>query len=497
MAISYLGCSHAVPGGVCLGGASVREEAGATPRAARSLRHALLGLVALIVALGATTGTAAAVPGGVAYIDGGHVQIAKLDGTKKVQLSDGLAWWNAVAQSDTGGVLATKNEPGKISQFSLFQTWDASGNPARFGPLNHDASGASLAMPLTLELTASNGLMLYGYTAQFFGPPLTTRHGYYAQTTTTTGVFAPLNQTALRWPTLAGDRVVGTSDESTISVLNADQNFVGSETTLWPNIDVSGAGPGATLHRTSLSTNGTVLAAEVVFETDSSNGSYEQERIAMIRTPGLGQEPLPGDCWLPVAGKGTNPSVSQDGTLIAWKDDQGVKIAGVPDFSGAELCNLTRPPVVISATGSEPALGPIDVDAIWAARNPALGAPAALGAPGNPASVALVALSVTPPARVTAKALTDTRGITLTVATPVSGKVRVALTIQPRLVGRKGSTPIVIATGTATAAAAGKLKVRVRPTPIGRTLTAKLRGKRVTITVRIGTLKTTKLIRLW
>ncbi len=440
----------------------------------------------MIVALGATTGVVAAAPGGVAYIDGGHVQIAKLDGTKKIQLSDGLAWWNAVAQSDTGGVLATKNEPGKIAQLSLFQTWDASGNPARFGPLNHDASGASLAMPLTLELTASNGLMVYGYSAQFWGYPTSTfSQGYYMQTTTMAAVGTPLKQTVLRWPTLAGDRVVGTSDELTISVLNADQNFVGNETTLWPNIDVSGL-PGAKLRRTSLSTDGTVLAAEVVFWPDS--------KIAMIRTPGLGQAPLPGDCWLPVAGKGTNPSVSQDGTLIAWKDDQGVKIAGVPDFSGAEPCNLTRPPVVISATGAEPALGPIDVDAIWAARNPAPAAPGALGALANPAAVTL---SVTPPARVTAKALTSTRGITLTVAIPVSGKVRVAVTIQPRLVGRTGRTPIVIATGTATAAVAGKLKVRVRPTPIGRKLTAQLRGKRVTITVRIGTWKTTKLIRLW
>ncbi len=483
MTTSYPECTHAVPGAP----PAVGIGAGATPRAARSLRHALLGLVALIVALGATTGTVAAVPGGVAYIDGGHVQIAKLDGTKKVQLSDGLAWWNAVAQSDTGGVLATKNEPGKIAQLSLFQTWDASGNPARFGPLNQDAWGASLAMPLTLELTASNGLMLYGYSALFYGFP-TSRldQGYYVQTTATAAVGTPLKQTVLRWPTLAGDRVVGTSDELTISVLNADQNFVGSQTTLWPNIDVSVL-PGAKLRRTSLSTDGTVLAAEVVFWPDS--------KIAMIRTPGLGQAPLPGDCWLPVAGsKGTNPSVSQDGTLIAWKDDQGVKIAGVPDFSGAEPCNLTRPPVVISATGSEPALGPIDVDAIWAARNPAPAAPGALGALANPAAVAL---SVTPPARVTAKALTSTRGITLTVAIPVSGKVRVAVTIQPRLVGRKGRTPIVIATGTATAAVAGKLKVRVRPTPIGRKLTAQLRGKRVTITVRIGTLKTTKLIRLW
>ena len=443
--------------------------------------------VALIGALGATTGVAAAVPGGVAYIDGGHVQIAKLDGTKKVQLSDGLAWWNAAAQSDTGGVLATKNEPGKISQLSMFQTWDASGNPARFGPLNHAAAGASLAMPLTLEMAASNGLMLYGYSALFYGFPVGTFiRGYYAQATATASVGTPISQTALRWPTLAGDRVVGTPDERTIAVLNADQNFVGSQSTPWPNIDVSVLA-GAILHRTSLSTDGTVLAAEVAFETDSSNGSYEEEKIGVFRTPGLGQAPLTGDCWLPAVGRASAPSVSQDGTLIAWKDDQGVKIAGAPDFSGAEPCNLTRPPVVISPTGASPALGPIDVDAIWAARNPSS---------GSPTSPTAVALSVTAPARVTAKAVTGARGITVTVATPASGKVRVTLTILPRLVGRKGRTPIVIATGTATATAAGKLKVRVRPTPIGRKLTAKLRGKRVTFTVRIGTRKTTKLIRL-
>ena len=433
--------------------------------------------VVLIGALGATTGVAAAVPGGVAYIDGGQVQIAKLDGTKKIQLSDGLAWWNAAAQSDTGGVLATKNEPGKISQLSMFQTWDASGNPARFGPLNHDAFGALLAMPLTLEMTASNGLMLYGYSAFFQGFPTSTLlQGYYMQATATAAVGTPLKQNTLMWPTLAGDRVVGTPDRKLLSVLNADQNFVGDLSTPW--LDLTGTG--GDVHEASVSTDGSVVAAHVVIPASP----VDVEKIAMIHTAGLGLAMLPGDCYLPSVGKATTPSVSQDGTLIAWKDDQGVKIAGAPDFSTADPCNLTRPPVVISPTGSSPALGPIDVDAILAARNPSAGS--------NPSSV----LSVTPPAKVTAKALTGKNGITLTVATPVAGKVRVALTVPPKLVGRKGSTPLVIATGTATATAAGKLKVRVRPTPIGRKLTAKLRGKRVTITVRIGTRKTTKLIRL-
>jgi hypothetical protein len=440
-----------------------------------------------LIAVGAGGGVAAAAPGGVAYIDGGHVQLANLDGSKKIQLSSGDAWWNAAAQSDTGGVLATKNEPGKIAQLSMFQTWDAAGNPARFGPLNHDASGASLAMPLTLEMTASNGVMLYGYSSLTFGFPVgTLSQGYYLQATATASVGTPLKQTALMWPTLAGDRVIGTPNRTSISVLNADQNLIGDQTTPW--LDLS-AIPGAEVHETSPSADGTVLAASVHF-----SGSGEQ-KVAMLRTAGLGLALLTGDCWLPASGNATQPSVSTDGTVIAWKDDGGLKIAGVPDFSGADPCTLTKPPVMISPTGTSPALGPIDVDAIWAARNPA---PPATTAPTTAPTMtpSTVTFSATAPPKVTARAVTGKTGIAVTVVTPAAGAVTVTVTIAPKLVGRTGTARIVIAKGTATARVAGKVVVRVRPTAIGRKLTAKLRGKRVTLIARVGTRTTSRLVRL-
>lgn len=434
-----------------------------------------------LMALAAGGGVAAAAPGGVAYIDGGHVQIANLDGSKKIQLSTGDAWWNVATQSETGGVLASKNEPGKIAQLSMFQTWDAAGNPARFGPLNHDAFGASLAMPLTLEMTPSNGVMLYGYSALFPGFPVgTLSQGYYLQATATAAVGTPLKQTALMWPTLAGDRVVGTPDRKTVSVLNADQNLIGNQSTPW--LDLSGIA-GAEVHETSPSTSGAVLAASVHFD-----GTGEQ-RIAMLHTAGLGLALLPGDCWLPVTGNASQPSVSPDGTLIAWRDAGGVKVAGVPDFSGADPCTLTKPPIVISPTGASPSLGPIDVDAIWSARNP--GVP-----PTTPTTTPTTAFSATPPRKVTARAVTGKNGIAVSVVTPAAGKVVVTITIAPKQVGRTGRTRIVIAKGTATAGAAGKVVVRVRPTTIGKKLTAKLRGKRVTLTARIGTRTTSRIVRL-
>lgn len=459
----------------------------------RTLRTRSMSMCLALITLAAGGGVAAAVPGGVAYIDGGHVQIATLDGSKKIQLSAGDPWWNVAAQSETGGVLATKNEPGKIAQLSMFQTWDAAGNPARFGPLNHDASGASLAMPLTLEMTPNNGVMLYGYSSLTFGFPVgTLSQGYYLQATATAAVGPPLKQTALMWPTLAGDRVVGTPDRTTISVLNADQNLIGNQTTPW--LDLSGIA-GAEVHETSPSTDGTVLAASVHF-----SGTGEQ-RIAMLRTAGLGGALQPGDCWLPVAGNATQPSVSPDGTLIAWKDGGGLKIAGVPDFSGADPCTLTKPPVVISPTGASPALGPIDVDAIWAARNPVAPpvttpATAPTTGPGSTPTTSPSTFSATPPGRLTAKAVTGPTGIVVTVVTPAAGTVQVTLTIAPKQVGRTGTARIVIARGTATAGAAGKVAVRIRPTPIGRKLAPKLRGTRVTLIARIGTRTTRRVVRL-
>lgn len=456
----------------------------------RIARHALTMPMA-VLALVCLPSLAAAAPGGVAYLEGGHVWVSNLDGSKKVQLSSGDAWWNAVTQSAGGGVLATKNEPLKIAQLSAFQTWDASGDLARFGPLNHNAFGASLAMPLSLAMTSSNGVMLYGYSAFFPGFPVgTLRQGFYQQSTQTAAVGPPINgESGLQYPSLAGDRVVGVSGTTSLAVVNADQGFTGNQTTPWySNLDFSATGAGAGIRRTSLSSTGAVMAAEIEF--DGPN-----DRVLLVKSVDLGGAYV-DDCWVPAVGEATSGSVSPDGTRIAWKDSEGVKVAGAPDFAGPVTCNLTSPPVVVAAAGKDPALGPIDVDAIWAARNPALPpAPQPTQPTTQQTSPSILTLPTIP--KLAVSGLATPGGASLTVSVPAAGKVTCTATVRASRIGRKGSKPVVVGTCAAVnAATAGSVTLKLRLNAVGRKAKKRLRGAKVTIKITQGAKTITKVITL-
>ena len=74
-------------------------------------------------------------------------------------------------------------------------------------------------------------------------------------------------------------------------------------------------------------------------------------------------------CWaqcdLQTAAHSGNLTFSPDGGQMAWKDDDGVKVAGVPNLAaGTSTCTLTAPARVISATGSLPSFGGADVAAV-------------------------------------------------------------------------------------------------------------------------------------
>lgn len=90
-------------------------------------------------------------------------------------------------------------------------------------------------------------------------------------------------------------------------------------------------------------------------------------------------------CDLPVVGSSSNVSFSPDGTQIAWKDDEGVKVADAPNLAaGSGTCTLTSPAHVISATGKSPDFGGADVGKILNPRGSQGGNPGGPGGPGNP-----------------------------------------------------------------------------------------------------------------
>ena len=95
---------------------------------------------------------------------------------------------------------------------------------------------------------------------------------------------------------------------------------------------------------------------------------------------GVDQSPFPAavDCFVPTAGVATDVSVSMDATRIAWTDDQGLKVAGAPTGTALE-CVLSSPPVVISPTASQGAIGGANV----APFLPASGQPPTGGPPSG------------------------------------------------------------------------------------------------------------------
>ncbi len=83
-------------------------------------------LLAAVVAAVVTPAVADAAS--VAYVDNGEVWLASLDGAKKARLATPVVNaegdtenWIDIAQSDGGRIVAVRNEPGQISNFSLVQ----------------------------------------------------------------------------------------------------------------------------------------------------------------------------------------------------------------------------------------------------------------------------------------------------------------------------------------------------------------------------------------
>ncbi len=468
-------------------------------------RRSLVVLVLFAAVLGGPA-VAQAAPGGVAYLKDREVWVAKLDGSKKVRLSGGEGDWNAVGQSASGAIVATRNEAGRTFQSSQFKIWNAAGSEKDAGPASPGLNYTeSLTFPLGLELDTTNGLIVYGYSYRYVSNYSTLPWTYafeqgYAlmpSATRVTPALGVVTESAVRWPTIAGERIIGTSDGHIVSV--QDAGGYGTQT-YTPWFTTSGIAD-SSVHGSHASDDGRVAAVEV--DIDAAGTDNDTGKIAMLPFPALGEALQPGDCFLATDGRASGADVSADGAIVAWADLGGVKVAGKPDFSGAEPCALTGAPTVIEAGASEPALGPIDVDALYAARNappPATNTTptettttpttptVAVPAPGK-APTALV------PQGLTAATLLGTQGSSIQVGTGKAGKITVTVKVKASTVGRRGAQ-IVIATGSARAAKAGGFTVKLKPTKLGKKFKKKLRGKKVTVIISAGGKTTTKTVTL-
>jgi hypothetical protein len=444
---------------------------------------------ALIAVLLLLTTAPAAGAASIAYIDGGEVWLSSLDGAQKARLapqvvnSDGeTEKWLAVAASDGGRIVAARNVPGRNSGYSWFKVWEPNGTSTVEGPLNAPSGWAIYVYPLGFDVTADGNHMVYGYSNSGFCCPQSFAQGTYVRPVTNS-TLAPIEVSG-EHPTLFGRRMIAHSGE-TVSVQGTSAPPYGSDFTPW--IDVSGTG--LELRRTDVAANGQLAALEL---EQWNGGTQEIGAIAVLATQGVDQAPtFPAavDCFLPTSGVAEEASLSPDATRIAWTDDAGLRVAGTPT-TNADPCELSSPPVVISPTASQGAIGGANVTAFL----PSSGQPPGGGPPSGGPPAGGGAPLATVPRRVTVKGLAGDRGVPIRVRVARAGKVKVTGSVPAKVL--TGSRSVVVASGSTTAKRAGTVTVRVRLTAVGRRKRSRLKGARMTLRVTQGGLSSTKRFRL-
>lgn len=442
-------------------------------------------LIAILVLLTVAPAAGAA---SIAYVDGGDVWLSSLDGTQKVRLAtpvvngDGeTEKWLAVAASDSGRIVAARNLPGRISRFSWFKVWEPNGASTVEGPLNAPTGWSTYVYPLGFDVTADGVHMVYGYSNSGSCCPISFAQGTYVRPVTNSSL-DPINVSGQEHPTLFGNRMIAQTG-ATVNV-QGDPAPYGTDFAPW--IDVSGSG--LDLRRTDVAANGQLAAIEL---EQWDGGSQTIGKIAVVATQGVDQAPtFAVDCFVPTSGVAKDASLSLDATRIAWTDDGGLKVAGTPT-TAADPCALSSPPVVISPTASQGAIGGADVAAFLP---PSAQPPPGGLLPGAPPPSGGAAPVATVPKRVTTKALAGAKGVPIKVTVARAGKVKISGSVPAKVL--RSSRSIVVAIGSATAKRAGTVTVRLRLTAAARKKRSRLKGARLTLRVSQGGLSTTKRVTL-
>jgi|SRR6478736_801945 len=383
---------------------------------------------------GRAAATGAAGAGSIAYVDGGGVWLSSLDGAQKVRLAapvvngDGQTEnWLAVAAADSGRIVAVRNVPGRISNYSWFKIWEPDGTSNVEGPLNAPSGWSTYVYPLGFDITADGKHLVYGYSNASLCCPITFARGTYVRPATNS-TLAPINISGLEHPSLFGSRVIA-HDGATVDVQSAASSTYGTDFVPW--LDTSGTG--LELRRTDIAANGQLVAMELV---QWNGGSQTIGKIAVLSIAGPDQPPsFPAavDCLLPASGIAGEVSLSQDATRVAWTDGDGLKVAGTPAGS-ADPCALSAPPIVISPTATQGAIGGASISAFLPAAPPALVSGTAVRVdPGSTVvgSARTVTASVTSPVGVPSGTVTFTVGTSSGAVPLVGGKATWRLPALP------------------------------------------------------------------
>jgi hypothetical protein len=461
----------------------------------------LLAAAALLLCAAAPAGAAS-----VAYIDGHNLWFSSPDGGHKVQVTQGGtedASWNWPSQGPDGKTVVEHRDTfdGGEKRPVLY-LYGADGKLITANVMPVYAGATAPVYPIALDMDWKSNAVAYGYSYCGFACQSVYR-GYWLTFSDNQGAYPsdPQGQSDAYNPTFYGTRVVSSDSGGNIFVQPdvAEAPFTNSYQGWLQH------GQGYHLSRAEVSPTNNTVAVEWL-----QDGGAEGITLAQY------QSGVPSDlvtaCELPVAANPGNLTFSPDGTQMAWHDDEGVKVSGVPNFAaGTDTCSLTAPPHVISTTGRQPAFGGANVEGVTGAGGGAGGgqpggggsAGGATGGGGTTGGGKPRSLQVVFPLKATRAAFA--KGLTIKVAAARAGRIDASATI-PAKVARKlrlkagassataaqissrafaAASTVVVARGHATAKrAAQTVKLRLRPTKAAKRAARRMR--KVVLTIKVG-----------
>ncbi len=329
-----------------------------------SHRTRMTALVIAAAAAGIGAPAAIAATPTVAYIDGHDLWFASADGAQKRQVTTtGTADrpFQVPSQGPDGTTVAVRREEFLGGTRPVLYRFGGDGQ-RQIGNVLPVYSGATAPVyPIGLDMDWKSSAVAFGYS--YCGFACRTLHrGYWLTFSDQQGAYPtnPQGQSDAFFPTFYGTRVISSDSGGSLFVQPdvAEAPFTNSYQG-W----ISGPDNNVNWRRAEVAATGRQVALEWYSRTsgDPANGIYVGQHTGAI----------PGDvqniCSLPTVGSAGSVTFSYDGTLVAWHDDEGVKVAGAPNLAaGTPTCSLSAPPRVISSTGQAPHLGGAD-PAAWAA----------------------------------------------------------------------------------------------------------------------------------
>ena len=324
-----------------------------------SCRNSLLvGLVACAVLASA----APALADSIAYTDGGNMWVASPDGSVKKQLTtngdpDGARYFGP-SQADNGRIsVIFAAGLGKSSSPNI-QVLSSSGKLEKTGLLQMQTCGAFGANPSAFgdtRMSPGGDAILYSYICTNTGQAGGGTAGTSVYTAVTSGtspggaILEELRAQGGYLPTWLARKSGEFND-----VLATDQYGRWIGTLAWRTplewTPTFGAPEGFTLGGGSFSRTNNVFVYEI---TPEDTGEHV---IGAVKTAGdfaVGARSL-GECIIASSPETMNPSVSPDGSRVAWSDNGGAKVAtlSIPQDAVGKSCGGTV--TTLSRTGINP-----------------------------------------------------------------------------------------------------------------------------------------------